>query len=114
LAFVGLLGAALADGLLRLDTALSAWRHATRGALSEARAAAESLRRAPPEGVLIADEAAVEVLSGLPSERFLRATLGPDLAARLPELARSGPVFIAGRSERLARFALRAGAEARL
>jgi hypothetical protein len=78
------------------------WRHVTRAALPDARAAGEFLRTTPPTSLIVCDEASVEVLSGLPSERFVRAHVAESSRAQVADLSRARDVFVVSRASRLA------------
>jgi hypothetical protein len=95
----------LAASLLHLETAWPAWQEATKGALLGPREVAQFVRETPPSALIVCDDAAVEVLSGLPPARFARGHLE---AAQLPayfELARSRDVYIVKRARSLGAFA---------
>jgi hypothetical protein len=100
-----LLGAAVvASTGLRLDESLATWSETTRTALHQAREVARFLRATPPASLIVCDDAAVEVLSELPSERFARTRLDERGAARVTEWSRSRDVYIVDRARNLGAF----------
>jgi hypothetical protein len=77
------------------------WQDVTRAALGDARRAGRFLQTTAPGSLIVCDEAAVEVLSGLPSSRFLRARVGAGFIPTLLQLATTRDVFVVSRAERM-------------
>jgi hypothetical protein len=100
--FALLAGCMVGSALLRLETWMGEWRDVTRAALPDARAAGQFLRTTPPASVIVCDEASVEVLSGLPSERFVRAHVAEGFRHQVAELSRGRDVFVVSRASRVA------------
>lgn len=97
-----LLAACLVGGtLLRLGIWTREWRDVTRTAQRDARAAGQFLRTTPPASIIVCDEASVEVLSGLPSARFVRARVGESSRTLLAELSKARDVFVVSRASRV-------------
>jgi hypothetical protein len=99
--FALLAGYVVGGALLGLETWMGEWRQVTRTALPEARAAGQFLRTTPPGSVIVCDEASVEVLSGLASERFVRAHVAEGSRRHLAELSRGRDVFVVSRASRV-------------
>lgn len=88
--------------LLRLEAWMREWRDVTSAALPDAQAAGQFLRATPPASLIVCDEASVEVLSGLASERFVRTHVGESTRGRIAELSQSRDVFVVSRAARVA------------
>jgi hypothetical protein len=99
-----LCAAVIASAALRLDASLAIWSETTRTALHQTRELARFLRATPPASLIVCGDAAVEVLSELPSERFARSRLDERSAARLTEWSRSRDVYVVDRAENLGAF----------
>jgi hypothetical protein len=100
-AFAALSLVLLVQASRELPALLSAWRQHTAAALPERRDAARFLRGVPEGTPLWCDDAAAEVLSQLPSERFVRKYLGQDALAQLRQWQRSDEVIVLSQAERL-------------
>jgi hypothetical protein len=100
-AFAATALAVLLPVLLALDARLASWRAETQNALLDRRAAGRFLRSLPPNALLVCDEASVEVTSGLPAARFVRAYLGNDAERTLLSLAQTRDVYVLSWSARL-------------
>ena len=96
---VGLLVAGSA--LVRLDTWMGAWRHTTETALLDSRRAGRFVAATPRCSVIFCDDAAVEVLSGLDSSRFVRARVEPRIVPELLKLSRSRDVYVISRAAQM-------------
>lgn len=97
-----LLGSALIiSAALRLDETLPIWAERTRMALEQPRALARFLRGTPAASLIVCDDAAVEVLSELPGERFARERFDERSATRIAEWSRSRDVYIVDRARNL-------------
>ena len=94
---------ALALGLeLRaLPEPLRQWREHTAEALLDRRDAGRFLRSVAPDISILCDDAATEVLSGLPSARFRRNYLGADASAEIRRWARSSELIVMSAAGRL-------------
>jgi hypothetical protein len=100
-----ILCAALAIGVGRqLEGSLSIWWNTTRTALREPREVARFLRFTPESSLIVCDDAMVEVLSGLPSVRFVRARLEAQTPSQVVEWARARDVYIVNRARNLGAF----------
>jgi hypothetical protein len=84
-----------------LPAPLAGWRQHTASAFPEQRDAARFLRGLPESAALWCDDAATEVLSQLPSERFVRKYLGQDAVAQLRQWHRSEEVVVLSQAERI-------------
>lgn len=101
LAFAATALAVLLPVLLALDARLASWQAETETALLDRRAAGRFLRSLPAGALIVCDEASVEVVSGLPAERFVRAYLGTDAEHTLRSLARTRDVYVLSWAARL-------------
>jgi hypothetical protein len=77
------------------------WQDVTRAALDDARRAGRFLQTTEPASLIVCDEAPVEVLSGLPSSRFLRARVDAGFIPELLQLSSTRDVFVVSRAERM-------------
>jgi hypothetical protein len=77
------------------------WQDVTRAALPDARHAGQFLQSTAPASLIVCDEATVEVLSGLPSSRFLRAHVGASFIPALLQLSSTRDVIVLSRAERM-------------
>lgn len=94
------LGLCLSMGnYLRLE--LERWVALTRAALPSQRAAAVYLQSLPSDALIVCDEAAAEVLSGLPRERFVRFFVEERARGAVLDLARRRPVYVVSVRRRL-------------
>jgi hypothetical protein len=98
-----LCAAVVTDAGLRLDASLATWSETTRTALLQPREVARFLRGTPAASLIVCDDAAVEVLSELPRERFVR-TRPDERSAALAEWSRSRDVYLVGRARNLGAF----------
>jgi hypothetical protein len=83
-----------------LPAPLASWQRHTAAALPEHREAARFLRSLPQDTQLWCDDAAAEVLSQLPAERFVRKYLGHDALAQLRQW-QSEEVVVLSQAQRL-------------
>lgn len=84
-----------------LPATLQAWREHTAAALPDRREAASFLRSVPQDVVLWCDDAAAEVLSQLPRQRFVRKYLGHDALAQLRRWHATDELIVLSLAERL-------------
>jgi hypothetical protein len=91
----------LVQAARELPVPLAGWRQHTASAFPEQRDAARFLRSLPESAPLWCDDAATEVLSQLPSERFVRKYLGQDAIAQLRQWHRSDEVIVLSQAERM-------------
>ncbi len=77
------------------------WRELTRQSLPSESAAGRFIANLPRSALVVCDEASVEVLSGLPAERFLRARVGPGLISELLRRAETREIFVVSKSDRI-------------
>lgn len=97
------MAACLALGAFRvLETSLGDWRRHTAFGLQQQRAAAHFLNGTPTESILVCDEASVEVLSELPTSRFVRVFVSEQAAAGMVALARACDVYVMSWRPRMA------------
>jgi hypothetical protein len=92
---------ALITTLVRLDAWMGVWQHTTQTALLDARAAGSFLAATPRCSVIVCDDAAVEVLSGLDSSRFVRARVEPRVVPEVLRLSRSRDVYVISRAAQM-------------
>ncbi len=98
-ALVGVL--VVVSALARLEAWMSAWRRTTETALLDSRAAGRFLAATPPCSVIVCDDAAVEVLSGLDGSRFVRSRVEPRVVPELLKLSRSRDVYVISRAHQM-------------
>jgi hypothetical protein len=97
-----LISLALCFGMLvRCLGSMRDWQDVTRAALADARHAGQFLQSTAPASLIVCDEATVEVLSGLPSSRFLRAHVGASFIPALRQLSATQDVIVLSRAERM-------------
>jgi putative flippase GtrA len=87
--------------LLRLQESLLEWQTLTRNALPDARLAGRYLQTTPGASLIVCDEASVEVTSGLPSSRFVRAHVSERSIGELLRLSQARDVYVLSRAERM-------------
>lgn len=84
-----------------LPAPFHAWRQHTAAALPDRREAAAFLRGLPLDTPVWCDDAAAEVLSQLPRERFVRTYLGQDALAQLRRWQATDEIVVLSQAERL-------------
>jgi hypothetical protein len=98
-ALLGLLVLGLELRSLKLP--LAHWRQQTAAALPDRREAGRFLRSLPASSLILCDDAPAEVLSELPSARFLRSYLGADAVGEVRKWARSRDLVVLSAAQRL-------------
>ncbi len=99
--FAGLALLLVVQAVRLLPAPLAGWREHTAHALPEQRAAASFLRGLPASAQLWCDDAATEVLSQLPRQRFVRRYLGHGALAQLRGWQRSEEVIVLSQAGRI-------------
>jgi hypothetical protein len=98
----GLISLALCFGVVaRCLDWMRDWQDVTRVALADARDAGRFLQSTAPASLIVCDEATVEVLSELPSSRFLRAHVSTSFIPALLQLSSTQDVIVLSRAERM-------------